>query len=44
MNEEERRELIARQHRALYGDNSNLYNSTSSQDVRVQTSSAGRGP
>ena len=44
MNEEERRELIARQHRALYGETSNLYNSTSSQDVRVQTSGAGRGP
>lgn len=46
MNEEERRELIARQHRALYGETSTLYNNnpTSSQDVRVQTSSAGRGP
>ena len=46
MNEEERRELIARQHRALYGETSTLYNSnpTSSQDVRVQTSQAGRGP
>lgn len=45
MNEEERRELIARQHRALYGENSNLYNNnpTSSQDVRVQSSGAGRG-
>jgi hypothetical protein len=45
MSEEDRRELIARQHRALYGDNSALYSSnnpTSSQDVRV--SSAGRGP
>ncbi|CAK4030686.1 transport Sec61 subunit beta [Lecanosticta acicola] len=47
MNEEDRRELIARQHRALYGDNSSLYNAdgsqrSSSQDVRV--SSAGRGP
>ncbi|EMD63869.1 hypothetical protein GGP41_005513 [Bipolaris sorokiniana] len=46
MNEDERRELIARQHRALYGETSTLYNNnpTSSQDVRVQTSSAGRGP
>ncbi|KAH9867957.1 hypothetical protein IAQ61_007262 [Plenodomus lingam] len=46
MNEEERRELIARQHRALYGETSTLYNNnpTSSQDVRVQTSQAGRGP
>jgi len=47
MSEEERRELIARQHRALYGDNSALYgnesNRTSSQDARVATSSAGRG-
>ncbi|KAF2638514.1 hypothetical protein P280DRAFT_404401 [Massarina eburnea CBS 473.64] len=45
MSEEDRRELIARQHRALYGDNSSLYNNnnpTSSQDVRV--SGAGRGP
>lgn len=44
MSEDERRELIARQHRALYGDSSSLYNSnpTSSQDVRV--SGAGRGP
>lgn len=51
MNEDERRELIARQHRALYGETSTLYsnnnsnnNPTSSQDVRVQTSGAGRGP
>lgn len=46
MNEDERRELIARQHRALYGETSTLYNNnpTSSQDVRVQTSQAGRGP
>lgn len=47
MSEEERRELIARQHRALYGDNSALYgnenNRTSSQDARVATSAAGRG-
>ena len=45
MNEDERRELIARQHRALYGENSSLYNNnpTSSQDVRVQASGAGRG-
>lgn len=47
MSEEERRELIARQHRALYGDQSSLYtsnNPTSSQDVRVNSSGAGRGP
>lgn len=46
MNEDERRELIARQHRALYGETSTLYNNnpTSSQDARVQTSQAGRGP
>lgn len=47
MSEEDRRELIARQHRALYGEQSSLYNSnnpTSSQDVRVQSSAAGRGP
>ncbi|KAL6702672.1 hypothetical protein ACN47E_001257 [Coniothyrium glycines] len=45
MNEDERRELIARQHRALYGETSNLYNNnpTSSQDVRVQASGTGRG-
>ncbi|KAF2003146.1 hypothetical protein P154DRAFT_429647 [Amniculicola lignicola CBS 123094] len=46
MSEDERRELIARQHRALYGDGSNLYSSnnpTSSQDVRVNPSGAGRG-
>lgn len=48
MSEEDRRELIARQHRALYGDNSALYGAEGgaprpqSQDVRV--SSAGRGP
>lgn len=48
MSEEDRRELIARQHRALYGDQSSMYNSsnnpTSSQDVRVNSSGAGRGP
>jgi hypothetical protein len=45
MNEDERRELIARQHRALYGENSSLYNNnpTSNQDVRVQSSNPGRG-
>lgn len=49
MSEEDRRELIARQHRALYGDNSNLYtpgstegSRTPSQDVRIP--SGGRGP
>ncbi|QIX01276.1 hypothetical protein AMS68_006793 [Peltaster fructicola] len=45
MSEEDRRDLIARQHRALYGDNSSLYNPdgsarAKSQDVR----SVGRGP
>ncbi|OCL07811.1 hypothetical protein AOQ84DRAFT_377349 [Glonium stellatum] len=48
MSEEERRELIARQHRALYGNESALYgnessNRTSSQDARVATTGAGRG-
>lgn len=45
MNEDDRRELIARQHRALYGENSALYNNnpTSSQDVRVQSAGANRG-
>lgn len=46
MSEEDRRELIARQHRALYGDNSGLYsnnNPTSSQDARVSSSAAARG-
>ena len=49
MTEEDRRDLIARQHRALYGDGSSMYNADgtpasrpSSQDARV--SSAGRGP
>ena len=48
MSEEDRRELIARQHRALYGDNASLYGGDSpnsrpqSQDVRV--SNSGRGP
>lgn len=45
MSEEDRRELIARQHRALYGEGSNLYNAdgtrASSQEAR--TSSTGRG-
>lgn len=47
MSEEDRRELIARQHRALYGEQSALYtgnNPTSSQDVRVSSAGAGRGP
>ena len=41
MNEDERRELIARQHRALYGENSNLYSGEPnasrpvSQDARI---------
>lgn len=47
MNEDERRELIARQHRALYGEGSNLYTgdpATSrplSQDARVSTAIGG---
>lgn len=47
MSEDDRRELIARQHRALYGENSSLYEGgtrQSSQDARVATSLAGRGP
>ncbi|UPX21269.1 uncharacterized protein EKO05_0011460 [Ascochyta rabiei] len=45
MNEDDRRELIARQHRALYGETSALYNNnpTSSQDVRVQSAGSTRG-
>lgn len=48
MNEEDRRDLIARQHRALYGDNSSLYPGDGSaprpmsQDARV-LASAGNG-
>lgn len=46
MSEDDRRELIARQHRALYGDNSSLYTAegtrSQAQDVRVP--SGGRGP
>jgi len=47
MSEDERRELIARQHRALYGDSASLYNSnnpTSSQDVRVSAAGRGQSP
>lgn len=50
MSEEDRRELIARQHRALYGDNASLYESGSSgsrppsQDVRVPSSGRGASP
>lgn len=49
MSEEDRRELIARQHRALYGDNSSLYGQEGaasrpqSQDARV-VAGPGRGP
>jgi len=49
MNEEDRRELIARQHRALYGNDSNLYlgeassSRPASQDARV-SSGLGAGP
>lgn len=48
MNEEDRRELIARQHRALYGDNSSLYNAdgsrASSQDARAASGGRGASP
>ena len=50
MSEEDRRELIARQHRALYGDNSSLYGAEGSaprpqsQDVRVSNSGRGQSP
>lgn len=50
MSEEDRRELIARQHRALYGDNSSLYNADgtaarpSSQDARVPAGARGASP
>ena len=47
MNEEERRELIARQHRALYGDTSTLYSEKcsrpGSQDARVGNNIGVRG-
>lgn len=46
MSEEDRRELIARQHRALYGDNSSLYNAdgSRSQSSDARNPSVGRGP
>jgi hypothetical protein len=48
MSEEDRRELIARQHRALYGESSNIYNSEGSssrpQSQDVRTSGSQRGP
>lgn len=50
MNEDDRRELIARQHRALYGDNSSMYGSDgsaprqASQDVRVNAGGRGASP
>lgn len=50
MSEEDRRELIARQHRALYGDNASLYQGEGapprpqSQDVRVSSSGRGTSP
>ena len=51
MSEEDRRELIARQHRALYGDNSTLYNADgtaaarpNSQDARVPAGARGASP
>lgn len=48
MSEDDRRELIARQHRALYGDNASLYNQdgsrATSQSGDARNPSAGRGP
>lgn len=50
MSEEDRRELIARQHRALYGDNASLYNADGnaprrgSQDVRAPSGPRGGSP
>ena len=50
MSEEDRRELIARQHRALYGDNSSLYGQEGaaprqqSQDARVSSSGRNQSP
>src|ERR1700749_2330002 len=51
MSEEERRELIARQHRALYGETSNLYDGAKggngrpgSQDARVLGGGRGGNP
>ena len=48
-NDDERRDLIARQHRALYGNEAALYNPDSagprsSQDARNSTSAGARGP
>ncbi|KAK5174800.1 uncharacterized protein LTR77_001883 [Saxophila tyrrhenica] len=47
MSEDDRRELIARQHRALYGDNASLYGSDGSnsrpQSQDVRASEPGRG-
>jgi len=50
MSEEDRRELIARQHRALYGNDSSLYLSDAppsrplSQDARVSGAGSAQGP
>ncbi|KAF2721704.1 hypothetical protein K431DRAFT_223772 [Polychaeton citri CBS 116435] len=50
MSEDDRRELIARQHRALYGDNSSMYGPDgaaprqSSQDVRAAAGGRGQSP
>ncbi|WPH02856.1 Hypothetical protein R9X50_00572400 [Acrodontium crateriforme] len=50
MSDDDRRELIARQHRALYGDNSSMYGSEGStsrapsQDVRSSTAGRGQSP
>src|ERR1700761_7273261 len=48
MSEDDRRELIARQHRALYGDSSSMYGSEGStsrpQSQDVRTPNPGRGP
>lgn len=43
MSEEDRRELIARQHRALYGDGSNLYNPEHSASRSQSQDISGRG-
>lgn len=48
MSEDDRRDLIARQHRALYGDNSSLYSADGSrrgsQDIRVPSGARGPSP
>ncbi|EME44881.1 hypothetical protein DOTSEDRAFT_70808 [Dothistroma septosporum NZE10] len=48
MSEDDRRDLIARQHRALYGDNSSLYSADGSrrgsQDIRAPSGARGPSP